>query len=51
MWLFILMKSVLTILRKEKLYANLKKVFFCTNHIVFLGYIISAKELRLIKRR
>ncbi|KAH9717001.1 Endonuclease [Citrus sinensis] len=37
------LQSVLTVLRKEKLYANLKKYSFCTNQIVFLGYVVSAK--------
>ena len=31
------LQSVLIVLRKEKLYANLKKCSFCTNQIVFLG--------------
>ena len=34
---------VLAILRKEKLYANLKKCSFCMDKIVFLGYVISTK--------
>ena len=42
------LQSVLTVLRKEKLYANLKKCSFCTNQIVFLGYVVSAKvQIRL----
>lgn len=28
------LQSVLIVLRKEMLYVNLKKCFFCTNHIV-----------------
>ncbi|KAH9686118.1 Endonuclease [Citrus sinensis] len=39
------LQSVLTVLRKEKLYANLKKCSFCTNQIVFLGYVVSAKGI------
>ncbi|KAH9769149.1 Endonuclease [Citrus sinensis] len=41
------LQSVLTVLRKEKLYANLKKCSFCTNQIVFLGYIVSAKGIEV----
>ncbi|KAH9763304.1 hypothetical protein KPL70_001120 [Citrus sinensis] len=36
-----------TFMRKEKLYANLKKCSFCTNHIVFLGYVVSAKGIEV----
>ncbi|KAH9792707.1 hypothetical protein KPL71_004239 [Citrus sinensis] len=41
------LQSVLTVLRKEKLYANLKKCSFCTNQIVFLGYVVSAKGIEV----
>ena len=34
---------VLTILRKEKLYANLKKCSFCMDKVVFLGYVVRVK--------
>jgi len=33
---------VLGVLRKEKLYVNLKKCFFCMSKIFFLGYVVSA---------
>ena len=36
---------MLAILRKEKLYANLKKCSFCIDKVVFLGYIVSAKGI------
>ena len=36
---------VLAVLRKEKLYANLKKCSFCLDKVVFLGYVVSAKEI------
>ena len=36
------LNSVLNILRKEKLFANLKKCTFCTDKLVFLGFVISA---------
>ena len=34
---------VLDVLRKEKLYVNLKKCSFCMDNVVLLGYIASAK--------
>ncbi|KAH9792625.1 hypothetical protein KPL71_004200 [Citrus sinensis] len=41
------LQSVLTVLKKEKLYANLKKFSFCTNQIFFLGYVVSAKGIEV----
>ena len=38
---------VLVVLRKEKLYANLKKCFFCMDKVVFFGYIVSAKGIEV----
>ena len=38
---------VLTVLRKEKLYANLKKCSFCMDKVVFLGYVVSAKGIEV----
>jgi hypothetical protein len=38
---------VLDVLRKEKLYANLKKCSFCMEKVVFLGYVISAKGIKV----
>jgi len=35
-------KCVLAVLRKECLYANLKKYTFCTDKVVFLGFVVSA---------
>ncbi|KAH9734857.1 hypothetical protein KPL71_017535 [Citrus sinensis] len=45
------LQSVLTVLRKEKLYANLKKCSFCTNQIVFLGYVVSAKGIEVDEKK
>ena len=39
------LKSVLDVLRKEKLFANLKKCTFCTNNLVFLGFVVSAQGI------
>jgi hypothetical protein len=36
---------VLPVLRKEKLYANLKTCSFCLDKVVFLGYLVSGKGL------
>ena len=36
---------VLSVLRKEKLYANLKKCTFCTDQVVFLGYVVSSQGI------
>ena len=41
------LKSVLTVLRKEQLYANLEKCIFCTNHVVFLGFVVSSKGVQV----
>ena len=38
---------VLNVLRKEKLYANLKKYSFCMDKVVFLGYVVSAKGIEV----
>ena len=39
------LKYVLDVLRKERLFANLKKCTFCTNKIVFLGFVVSARGI------
>ncbi|XP_022868114.1 uncharacterized protein LOC111387763 [Olea europaea var. sylvestris] len=36
------LKYVLVVLRKEQLYANFKKCTFCTDRVVFLGFVVSA---------
>ncbi|XP_010525370.1 PREDICTED: uncharacterized protein LOC104803186 [Tarenaya hassleriana] len=41
------LEQVLTALRKESLYANLKKCSFYTNEIVFLGFVVSSSGLRV----
>ncbi|XP_019059764.1 PREDICTED: uncharacterized protein LOC109117327, partial [Tarenaya hassleriana] len=37
----------MTTLRKESLYANLKKCSFCTDELVFLGFVVSSRGLRV----
>uniref|UniRef100_A0A1J3GDV5 RNA-directed DNA polymerase n=1 Tax=Noccaea caerulescens TaxID=107243 RepID=A0A1J3GDV5_NOCCA len=39
--------SVLDVLRKECLYANLKKCTFCTDNLVFLGFVVSADGVKV----
>ncbi|XP_048604917.1 uncharacterized mitochondrial protein AtMg00860-like [Brassica napus] len=41
------LKSVLEVLRKERLFANLGKCSFGTDHVVFLGFVVGADELRV----
>ena len=50
--LFILMifkfehlKFVLDVLRREKLFSNLKKCTFCTNKLILLGFVVSAQGI------
>jgi primosomal protein N'' len=40
-------RQVLDELRKEKLFANLEKCSFCTDHVVFLGFVVSAKRIEV----
>ncbi|KAL9830670.1 putative nucleotidyltransferase, Ribonuclease H [Arabidopsis thaliana] len=39
--------SVLNVLRKEELYANLKKCTFCTDNLVFLGFVVSVDGVKV----
>ncbi|KAK0589948.1 hypothetical protein LWI29_020487 [Acer saccharum] len=41
------LKSVFDVLRKEKLFANLKKCTFCTDNLVFLGFVVSAQGIHV----
>jgi len=41
------LRQVLDVLRKESLYANLKKCDFCMDIIIFLGYVVSAKGIEI----
>lgn len=41
------LKLVLDVLRKEKLFANLKKCTFCTDRLVFLGFVVSARGIEV----
>ena len=41
------LKSVLCVLWKEQLYANLEKCIFCKGHVVFLGFVVSSKGVQV----
>ena len=40
-------QQVLDMLRKEKLFANLKKCTFCTYQVVFLGFVILGSGIQV----
>lgn len=37
------LRVVMHVLRKKKLYVNLDKCVFYTDHVVFLGFVVSSK--------
>ncbi|KAA3480577.1 Transposon Ty3-I Gag-Pol polyprotein [Gossypium australe] len=41
------LKSILEVLRKETLYANLKKCTFCSEKVIFLGFVVSSEGLEV----
>ncbi|PIK33847.1 hypothetical protein BSL78_29335 [Apostichopus japonicus] len=41
------LEMVLKTLRQEELYANLKKCTFCTDKLVFLGFVVSSQGLQV----
>lgn len=41
------LRSVLTVLREERLYANFKKCDFCLDQVVFLGFIVSSAGVKV----
>lgn len=41
------LEQVLETLREEGLYANLKKCTFCTDQLVFLGFVVSSQGLKV----
>jgi hypothetical protein len=41
------LKSVLQVLREEKLYANLEKCTFCQSEVTFLGFVVSAQGVKV----
>ena len=45
------LKSILEILRKERLFANLKKCTFCMDKLVFLGFVVSKGGIEVDKEK
>ena len=41
------LKTVWDVLRKERLFTNLKKCTFYTNRLVFLGFVVSAQGIQV----
>jgi hypothetical protein len=41
------LRNVLSVLRSEQLYANIKKCTFCMEKIVLLGYVVSAQGIEM----
>ena len=39
--------SVFEVLRKEKLYAKPQKCEFCTEKVIFLGFVVSSKGIKM----
>jgi len=39
------LRQVLRTLQIEKFYANLKKCAFCTDKVIFLGFVISSERI------
>jgi len=37
----------MNVLRKQELFANLEKRTFCIDHVVFLGFVVSAKGVQV----
>ncbi|RDX85949.1 Retrovirus-related Pol polyprotein from transposon 17.6, partial [Mucuna pruriens] len=44
-------RSVFEILRKETLFANLEKCIFCTNEIVFLGFVVGSHGVKVKREK
>ena len=41
------LKSVYDVLRKDKFFDNLKNCDFCTDKLVFLGFVVSTQGIRV----
>ncbi|KAL4366439.1 hypothetical protein GQ457_05G022270 [Hibiscus cannabinus] len=40
-------KSVFNVLRHERLYANVDKCIFCSDQLIFLGFVVSAHGIHV----
>ncbi|XP_021644542.2 uncharacterized mitochondrial protein AtMg00860-like [Hevea brasiliensis] len=45
------LKLEFDVLRKERLYANLKKCTFCMDRVIFLGYVVSGNGIEVDEKR
>ena len=45
------LKMVFEVLRKEKLYANIKKCTFRTDNLVFLGFVVSTDGVKVDEKK
>ncbi|RDY04207.1 hypothetical protein CR513_12103, partial [Mucuna pruriens] len=45
------LRSMLHVLRKEKLYANFEKCSFCIKQVIFLGFVISSKGMEVDEKK
>ena len=45
------LRQLFSILRKQRLFANLKKCDFCTNRIIFLGYVVTKDGIEIDKTK
>lgn len=45
------LRQVLAVLQKSKLFINHKKCTYMANSLVFLGFVISEKGIKLTRRR
>ena len=43
--MLIMSSTFLLVLRNERLYANIKKCTFCTDKLVFLGFVVSSNGI------
>ena len=41
------LRQVLEALKRERLFANFKKCHFCSDHVVFLGFVVSRNGLQV----
>ena len=45
------LRNILSVLRSEKLYTNLKKCAFCIEKIVFLGYVVTTQGIEMDEKK
>ena len=45
------LKYILDVLQKERLFANLKNCTFCTDKLMFLGFVVSAQGIQVDEKK